>query len=199
MHFWNSNFKDVYHPHQPWQKTFSVYTVFFAQTNCLWEHEMTGSISVKAWIQYDTHSKFRFFSRHSPFSLEFWNKTNIYLPFFFFLTCSYHIGSRIVKTQPSISNIAVFTHLKKTFKEQQSLKMKCSGGLCKEGTTTAGNYCIHNDFDAHVLWEVRKWAAFQVYSKAFCSDRKRSHIRMKLNWTNKQTKQTKEHLNTKAN
>lgn len=61
-----------------------------------------------------------------------------------------------MKTQPSISNIAVFTHLKKTFKEQQSLKMKCSGGLCKEGTTTAGNYCIHNDFDAHVLWEVRK-------------------------------------------
>lgn len=83
--------------------------------------------------------------------------------------------------------------------------MKCSGGLCKEGATTAGKYCIHNDFDAHVFKETHIWAAFQIHSKALCSARKcfnqwRSHqnetqLNKQANKTNNQTK----HLNTKAN
>lgn len=63
--------------------------------------------------------------------------------------------------------------------------MKCSGGLCKEDPA---NSRIHNEFDANVLWEVHMRAAFQVYSKTFCSDGK-----------NETNKQTTEYLNTKAN
>lgn len=88
-----------------------------------------------------THSKFRFF-QHSSLKQLWVVKSQ-------WQACAHThtriVGSKPIKTQPSIANTAMFIHLK------NENHLKWSDGLFKQASKP---YCCITGSDAHIVWEV---------------------------------------------